>query len=143
MLAKRLMQAQPSHIIGRSDDRRRWLRDRLVLPPANRKAAHVPDREDSAGKPAEFTPWVATPARSQPELRERLIGDQVRQARRSAGLTQLELARTLRIALSKLSRYERGLDTMPPRLLLTSIILGLAVGRKALQGGLRSSQRLN
>ena len=99
--------------------------------------------KDKLRKAAEFTSWVATPARSQPKLRERLIGDQVRQARRSAGLTQLELARTLRIALSKLSRYERGLDTMPPRLLLNSIILGLAVGRKALEGGLRSSQRLN
>jgi ribosome-binding protein aMBF1 (putative translation factor) len=99
--------------------------------------------KDNPRKPAEFTPWVATPAESQPELRERFIGDQLRQARRSAGLTQLELARTLKIALSKLSRYERGLDTMPPRVLLTSIILGLAVGRKALQGGLRSSQRLN
>ena len=99
---------------------------------------------DKPRKPAEFTSWVATPARSQPELRERLIGDQVRQARRAAGLTQLELARILRIALSKLSRYERGLDTMPPRLLLTSIVLGLGVGRKALEGGgLRSSQRLN
>ena len=99
--------------------------------------------KDNARKPAEFTPWVATPAQSQPELRERLIGDQLRQARRSAGLTQLELARALRIALSKLSRYEGGLDKMPPRLLLNSIILGLAVGRQALQGGLRSSQRLN
>jgi DNA-binding transcriptional regulator YiaG len=99
--------------------------------------------KDKPRKAAEFTSWVATPAQSQPKLRERLIGDQVRQARRSAGLTQLELARTLRIALSKLSRYERGVDTMPPRLLLTSIILGLAIGRKALQGGLRSSQRLN
>jgi DNA-binding XRE family transcriptional regulator len=98
---------------------------------------------DKPRKPAEFIWWVATLARSQPELRERLIGDQVRQARRSAGLTQLELARTLKIALSKLSRYERGLDTMPPRLLLSSTILGLAVGRKALQGGPRSSQRLN
>jgi transcriptional regulator with XRE-family HTH domain len=98
---------------------------------------------DKPRKPAEFIWWVATLARSQPELRERLIGDQVRQARRSAGLTQLELARTLKIALSKLSRYERGLDTMPLRLLLSSTILGLAVGRKALQGGLRSSQRLN
>jgi ribosome-binding protein aMBF1 (putative translation factor) len=100
-------------------------------------------RKDKRRKPADFTSWIDTPAQSQPELRARLIGDQVRQARRSAGLTQLELARTLRIALSKLSRYERGLDTIPPRLLLTSIILGLAVGRKALQGGLRSSQRLN
>jgi DNA-binding transcriptional regulator YiaG len=99
--------------------------------------------KDKPFKAAEFTSWVAAPIQSQPELGKRLIGDQVRQARRSAGLTQLELARTLRIALSKLSRYERGLDTMPPRLLLTSIILGLAVGRKALEGGLRSSQRLN
>ena len=100
-------------------------------------------RNDKRRKPAELTPSMDTPALSQPELRERLIGDQVRQARRSAGLTQLELARTLRIALSRLSRYERGLEQMPPRLLLTSIILGLAVGRKALQGDLRSSQRLN
>jgi ribosome-binding protein aMBF1 (putative translation factor) len=102
-----------------------------------------PTRKDKDGKAAEFTAWVATPTQSQPELRKRLIGDQVRQARRSAGLSQLELARTLRIALSKLARYERGLDTMPPRLLLTSIILGLAAGRKELQGGLRLSQRLN
>ena len=100
-------------------------------------------RKDKRRKAAESTSWAATPTQLQPELRQRLIGDQVRQARRSAGLTQLELARTLKIALSKLSRYERGLETMPPRLLLTSIILGLAVGRKALQGGLRSSQRLN
>jgi DNA-binding transcriptional regulator YiaG len=99
--------------------------------------------KDKRRKIAEFTSWTALPTQSQPELRERLIGDQVRQARRSAGLTQLELARTLKVALSKLSRYERGLDTIPPRLLLTSIILGLAVGRKALQGGVRSSQRLN
>jgi DNA-binding transcriptional regulator YiaG len=99
--------------------------------------------KDKPFKAAEFTSWVAALIQSQPELGKRLIGDQVRQARRSAGLTQVELARTLRIALSKLSRYERGLDTMPPRLLLTSIILGLAVGRKALEGGLRSSQRLN
>lgn len=84
----------------------------------------------------------ATLAR-QSELRDRLIGDQVRQARRSAGLTQLEVARTLKIGLSKLSRYERGLDTIPPRLLLTRIILGLAVGREALQGGRRPSRRLN
>jgi DNA-binding XRE family transcriptional regulator len=89
-----------------------------------------------------FGGWPRSPDHN-PSLRERLIGDQVRQARRSAGLTQLELARTLKIALSKLSRYERGLDTMPLRLLLSSTILGLAVGRKALQGGLRSSQRLN
>jgi ribosome-binding protein aMBF1 (putative translation factor) len=100
-------------------------------------------RKNKRRKTAEFASWVATPTQSQPELRKRLVGDQVRQARRSAGLTQLELARTLKIALSKLSRYERGLDTMPPRLLLTSIILGLAVGRKALQGDLRSAQRLN
>ena len=100
-------------------------------------------RKDKRRKAAEFASWAATPTQSQPELRKRLIGDQVRQARRSAGLTQLELARTLKIALSKLSRYERGLDTIPPRLLLTSIILGLAVGRKALQGSLRPSQRLN
>ena len=85
----------------------------------------------------------ATPAQSQPELRKRLIGDQVRQARRSAGLTQLELARTLEIGLSELSRYERGLDTIPPRLLLTRFILGLAVGRRALEGWVRSSRRLN
>ena len=70
------------------------------------------DKPRTAG---EFISWLATSAQSQPELRERLIGDQVRQARRSAGLTQLELARTLRIALSKLSRYEGGLDKMPPR----------------------------
>jgi ribosome-binding protein aMBF1 (putative translation factor) len=100
-------------------------------------------RKDKRRKAAEFASWLATPTQSQPELRKLLVGDLVRQARRSAGLTQLELARTLKIALSKLSRYERGLDTMPPRLLLTSIILGLAVGRKALHGGLRSSQRLN
>jgi DNA-binding transcriptional regulator YiaG len=100
-------------------------------------------RKDRRHKAAEFAAWVATPTQSQPELRKRLVGDQVRQARRSAGLTQLELARTLKIALSKLSRYERGLDTIPPRLLLTSIILGLAAGRKALEGGLRCSQRLN
>ena len=81
----------------------------------------------------------AASAQSQPELRKRLIGDQVRQARRSAGLTQLELARTLEIGLSELSRYERGLDAMPPRLLLASFILGLAVGRKALEGTLMSS----
>jgi DNA-binding transcriptional regulator YiaG len=72
-----------------------------------------PTGKDKPRKAAEVTSWAATPARSQPELRERLIGDQVRQARRSAGLTQLELARTLRIGLWKLSRYERGLDTMP------------------------------
>ena len=100
-------------------------------------------RNDKRRKPAELTRSMDTSALSQPELRERLIGDQVRQARRSAGLTQLELARTLRIALSRLSRYERGLEQMPPRLLLTSIILGLAVGRKALQGDLRPPQRLN
>jgi DNA-binding transcriptional regulator YiaG len=100
-------------------------------------------RIDKRRKAAEFASWVTTPTQSQPELRKRLVGDQVRQARRSAGLTQLELARTLKIALSKLSRYERGLETMPPRLLLTSIILGLAIGRKALQGGLRTSQRLH
>jgi DNA-binding transcriptional regulator YiaG len=100
-------------------------------------------RKDKRRKAAEFASWLAKPTQSESELRKRLIGDQVRQARRSAGLTQLELARTLKIALSKLSRYERGLDTIPPRLLLTSIILGLAAGRKALQGGLRSSQRLN
>jgi DNA-binding transcriptional regulator YiaG len=100
-------------------------------------------RKDKRREATEFASWVATPTQSQPELRKRLIGDQVRQARRSAGLTQLELARTLKIALSKLSRYERGLERMPPRLLLTSIILGLATGRKALQGGLGSSQRLN
>ncbi len=94
-------------------------------------------------KRREAASWVTTPTQSPPELKKRLTGDQVRQARRSAGLTQLELARTLKIALSKLSRYERGLDMIPPRLLLTSIILGLAAGRKALQGGLRSSQRLN
>jgi DNA-binding transcriptional regulator YiaG len=99
-------------------------------------------RTDKRRKTAEFASW-ATPTKSQSELKRRLIGDQVRQARRSAGLTQLELARTLKIALSKLSRYERGLETMPPRLLLTSIILGLAAGRKVLQGDLRSSQRLN
>jgi ribosome-binding protein aMBF1 (putative translation factor) len=99
--------------------------------------------KDKPRKAAEATSWVATPARSQPELSERLVGDQVRQARRSAGLTQLELARILRIALSKLSRYERGLDAMPPRLLLTSIILGLSAGRKTLTGGLTSPQRLN
>jgi DNA-binding transcriptional regulator YiaG len=79
----------------------------------------------------------ATPVQSQPALRKRRIGDQVRQARRSAGLTQLELARTLKIGLSELSRYERGLDTIPPRLLLTRFILGLAVGRKALEGALK------
>jgi DNA-binding transcriptional regulator YiaG len=99
--------------------------------------------KDKPCKAAECISCVAAPTRSQPELKKRLIGAQVRQARRSAGLTQLELARTLRIALSKLSRYERGLDTMPPRLLLTSIILGLAAGREAVTGGLRSSQRLN
>jgi transcriptional regulator with XRE-family HTH domain len=75
--------------------------------------------------------------------KNRLIGDQVRRARRSAGLTQLELARTLKIGLSKLSRYESGLDTIPPRLLLSRIILGLGVGREALQGGGRLSRRLN
>ena len=101
-------------------------------------------RKDKRRKTLEFASWVATPTQSQPELRKRLVGDQVRQARRSAGMTQLELARTLKIALSKLSRYERGLEAIPPRLLLTSIILGLAAGRKALQGGPRSSlQRLN
>jgi ribosome-binding protein aMBF1 (putative translation factor) len=100
-------------------------------------------RKDKRRKTAEFASRVATPTQSQPELSKRLVGDQVRQARRSAGLTQLELAGTLKIALSKLSRYERGLDRMPPRLLLTSIILGLAAGRKALGGGLRSSQRLH
>ena len=100
-------------------------------------------RKDKRGKAAEFTSWVATSSRLHPELRKRLIGEQVRQARRSAGLTQLELARTLKIALSRLSRYERGLDTIPPRLLLTSIVLGLAAGRKALEGGQRSSHRLN
>ena len=99
--------------------------------------------KDNARKPAEFTPWVATPAQSQPELRERLIGDQVRQARRFAGLTQLELAITLRIALSKLSRYERGLDTMPPRLFVAIIILGLTLGPQGLQTRLRSLKRLN
>jgi hypothetical protein len=46
--------------------------------------------EDKPRKAAEVASCVATPARSQPELSERLIGDQVRQARRSAGLTQLE-----------------------------------------------------
>jgi hypothetical protein len=85
------------------------------------------DKPRTAG---EFTSWWATSAQSQPELRERLIGDQVRRTRRSAGLTQLELARTLRIALSKLSRYERGLDTMPPRLFVASIILGLPLDPK-------------
>jgi hypothetical protein len=64
--------------------------------------------KDNPRKPAEFTPWVATPAESQPELRERFIGDQLRQARRSAGLTQLELVRTLKIALSKLSLRARA-----------------------------------
>ena len=98
--------------------------------------------KDKRLKPAASASW-ATPTQSQPELDKRLIGDQVRQARRSAGLTQVELARTLKIALSKLSRYERGLDTIPPRLLLTSIILGLAVGRRALEGWVRSSRRLN
>jgi DNA-binding transcriptional regulator YiaG len=100
-------------------------------------------RKDKRREATEFASWVATPTQSPPELRKRLIGDQVRQARRSAGLTQPELARILKIALSKLSRYERGLETMPPRLLLSSIILGLAAGRKVLQGSLRSSQRLN
>ena len=76
------------------------------------------DKPRAAG---EFPSWLATSAQSQPELRERLIGDQLRQARRSAGLTQLELARALRIALSKLSRYERGLDTMPPRLVVAAL----------------------
>jgi ribosome-binding protein aMBF1 (putative translation factor) len=85
----------------------------------------------------------ATPGQSQSELGKRFIGDQVRQARRSAGMTQLELARTLKIGLSELSRYERGLDTMPPRLLLARFILGLAVGREALEGTLRSSPRPN
>jgi ribosome-binding protein aMBF1 (putative translation factor) len=99
--------------------------------------------KDKPPKTAEFTSWVATPARSQPKLRERLIGDQVRQARRSAGLTQLELARTLRIGLWKLSRCERGLDTMPPRLLVASILLGLTLGPTGLQARLRSLQRLN
>jgi ribosome-binding protein aMBF1 (putative translation factor) len=98
------------------------------------------DKPRTAG---EFTSWLATSAQSQPELRERLIGDQVRQARRSAGLTQLELARTLKIAVSKLSRYERGLDTMPPRLVVASITLGLTLGPKGLQARLRSLQRLN
>jgi hypothetical protein len=91
-------------------------------------------RKDKRREPAEFASGLAKPTQSQPELRKRLLGDKVRQARRSAGLTQLEPARTLRIALSKLSRYERGLDTIPPRLLLTSIVLGLAAGRKALTG---------
>ena len=98
------------------------------------------DKPRTAG---EFISWLATSAQSQPELRKRLIGDQVRQARRFAGLTQLELARTLRIALSKLSRYERGLDTMPPRLFVASIILGLTLGPQGLQTRLRSLQRLN
>lgn len=90
-------------------------------------------RKDKRREAAEFASWLAKPTQSDSELRKRLIGDQVRQARRSAGLTQLELARTLKIALSKLSRYERGLETMPPRLLLTTIILGLAAGREGLQ----------
>jgi transcriptional regulator with XRE-family HTH domain len=98
-------------------------------------------RKDERSKAAELASW-ATPAQSQPELRKRLIGEQVRQARRSAGLTQLELARTLHIALSKLSRYEGGLDPISPsRLLLTRFVLGLAVGRRGLEGGVRSSPR--
>jgi transcriptional regulator with XRE-family HTH domain len=95
-------------------------------------------QKDERRKAAELASW-ATPAQTLPELRKRLLGEQVRQARRSAGLTQLELARTLQIALSKLSRYESGLDPISPsRLLLTRFILGLAVGRRGLEGGVRS-----
>ena len=84
----------------------------------------------------------AAPARSQPEARKRLVGDQVRRARGSPDLAQLELARTLEIGLAKLSHYEYGLATSS-RLLLARFILGLAVGRKAREGTLRSSPRPN
>lgn len=51
----------------------------------------------------------------------RLLGERMRQARRAARWTQQELATEVGIHPCKLSRYERGSDWIPARLLLKMV----------------------
>lgn len=59
----------------------------------------------------------------------RFLGEHVRQARRAARWTQEELAAEVGIHPRRLSRYERGSDVIPARLLLEMAeALDLTVG---------------
>jgi DNA-binding transcriptional regulator YiaG len=68
-------------------------------------------------------------------------GDDLKRKRRELRMTQAELAATLRVNVSTVSRWERNLRSIPPHLELALEAIGLKRKKSSTKGARRISRK--